>query len=126
MPDACVHVYACLHARVYGVCTCLCVCGCMYRIHVCFHVPVFVCHSLSVPQAPIQRIADRIASVFVPLILLLSSLTFLAWLAVVHVCPILHRNKPQKVRKLPNVKLPGVMGYICRSSFFLSSFGKSI
>lgn len=31
-------------------------------------------------KAPIQRMADRIASIFVPLVIMLSSLTFLIWL----------------------------------------------
>ena len=34
-------------------------------------------------QAPIQRFADRIASVFVPAIVALATLTFIAWAIVV-------------------------------------------
>ena len=37
-------------------------------------------------QAPIQRIADRIAGYFVPVILTLSLLTFIVWIIVVEVC----------------------------------------
>ena len=32
-------------------------------------------------RAPIQRVADRVAGVFVPVVLLLAALTFIAWLA---------------------------------------------
>ena len=43
--------------------------------------------SSSLPlQAPIQRIADRIAGYFVPVILTLSLLTFIVWIIVVEVC----------------------------------------
>ena len=37
-------------------------------------------------QAPIQRIADRIAGYFVPVILTLSLITFTVWIIVVEVC----------------------------------------
>ena len=37
-------------------------------------------------QAPIQRIADKIAGVFVPFILIISVATFAAWLIAVGVC----------------------------------------
>ncbi len=33
-------------------------------------------------KAPVQRLADRVAAVFVPIVLLLSAATFLAWLAL--------------------------------------------
>src|SRR5262249_56367609 len=33
-------------------------------------------------KAPIQRLADRVASVFVPAILVISGLTFFAWLTL--------------------------------------------
>src|SRR5437867_607689 len=37
-----------------------------------------------VARAPIQRLADRVASVFVPAVVLIASLTFLVWKFVVH------------------------------------------
>ena len=37
-------------------------------------------------QAPIQRIADKIAGVFVPFILIISVTTFASWLIAVGVC----------------------------------------
>ena len=37
-------------------------------------------------QAPIQRMADQIAGLFVPMILILSTLTFIAWLIISEVC----------------------------------------
>src|SRR3989440_8655255 len=37
-----------------------------------------------VARAPIQRLADRVASVFVPAVLLIAGLTFLVWKFVVH------------------------------------------
>ena len=45
-------------------------------------------------QAPIQRIADQIAGVFVPMILILSSVTFIGWLIASEVC----LNDEKKVR----------------------------
>ena len=37
-------------------------------------------------QAPIQRIADKIAGVFVPLILILSLVTFAGWMIALGIC----------------------------------------
>src|SRR5207247_1656634 len=39
---------------------------------------------LLVARAPIQRLADRVASVFVPAVVLIASLTFLVWKFVYH------------------------------------------
>ena len=37
-------------------------------------------------QAPIQRIADKIAGVFVPFILIMSAATFVGWMIAYGVC----------------------------------------
>ena len=44
-------------------------------------------------QAPIQRIADKIAGYFVPLILVLSTVTFTGWLLAIELCPLLQKDK---------------------------------
>ena len=50
------------------------------------HVQLVQCSMMAVlPQAPIQRLADRIASWFVPTIVSLALLTFTAWAIVVGV-----------------------------------------
>eukprot|EP00967_Tisochrysis_lutea_P057447 scaffold72851_cov19-Tisochrysis_lutea.AAC.4 len=38
-------------------------------------------------KAPVQAFADRVASVFVPVVVTLSLLTWLAWPAVAVICP---------------------------------------
>ena len=48
------------------------------KLNIYIHTPTI--------KAPIQRIADRIAGYFVPLILILSLLTFSVWIIVVEVC----------------------------------------
>ena len=45
-----------------------------------------MCILVSPSQAPIQRIADKIAGVFVPFILLSSVVTFAGWLIAVGIC----------------------------------------
>ena len=50
-------------------------------------------------KAPIQRIADRIAGYFVPVILILSLLTFSVWIIVVEVCRNTSANKVGAVYK---------------------------
>ena len=52
-------------------------------IQSCLSLERYLCASL---QAPIQRFADTIAGVFVPMILTLSTLTFLGWLIAAEVC----------------------------------------
>ena len=47
------------------------------------HIDMFIPCTL---QAPIQRIADKIAGVFVPFILLSSVVTFAGWLIAVGIC----------------------------------------
>ena len=48
-------------------------------------LPKYKCGLYTSFQAPIQRLADRIASVFVPAILVLALITFIAWAIVVQV-----------------------------------------
>ncbi len=56
---------------------------------ICHHhcEPGFACMHVLVcsPQAPIQRIADKIAGYFVPAIIILAFITFSCWLIAIEV-----------------------------------------
>ena len=57
----------------------------MLHIIILYTIVCFMCFEILF-QAPIQRIADKIAGVFVPFILIASAVTFVGWMIAFGVC----------------------------------------
>ncbi len=111
----CVCMCVCMRAYVRA-CVCVCICKCVCVVHGRYgtleslevvsqcnmgyagspaplmygfamaQVVLIHATTTSTLQAPIQRIADKIAGYFVPMIISFSAITFIGWLIAVLVC----------------------------------------